>query len=84
MDFLITARSPNIALEVLGAQWHGPGVQFADAARAIIIRGLIGEDGQLIKYEEIAEWEIRMEPQFLEEKIRRILGTAMDTGRAAF
>ncbi len=80
MDFLVTARHPNIAIEVLGAQWHGPSVQFADAARAIVIRGLLGEDGIPIVYQEINEWEIRMEPQFLEEKISRMLGNAMDTG----
>lgn len=80
IDFLITARHPNIAIEVLGAQWHGPRQQFQDAARAITVRGLTGEDGLKMRYAEIAEHEIRLGADFLQQKISSILGEAIDLG----
>lgn len=80
IDFLVTARHPNVAIEVLGAFWHGPNVQFKDAARALIIRGLPGEDGLPMKYIEITEEEIRRGRRPLEVQITKIIGTAMDLG----
>lgn len=81
IDFLVTARHPNIALEVLGAFWHGPNVAHKDAARALVVRGLLGDDGLNLQYEEITEAEIRISEAFLETKIRNILGNAVDIGR---
>ncbi len=74
IDFLITARHPNIALEVLGAFWHGPEVQFKDFARAITVAGLPGLDGLNMRYTELTEDEIRRDQLWLEERIANIIG----------
>jgi len=78
MDFLVVSRHPNIAIEVQGTYWHGPSVQYKDAARAMTVRGLLGEDGLPIRYEEIMEEEIRRDPLWLEQRIRYLLGHSGD------
>lgn len=81
IDFVVINRHPNVAIEVLGAQWHGPELFWKDAARATIVRSLPGiTDGMNLRYEEITEAEIRREAQYLEYRIQQLLGRGVDLG----
>lgn len=67
LDFVIY-RPRQTALEVQGAYWHGPVQQYRDVARALAVLS----DG--FEYAEILEWEIELGDQFLEFRLRQLLG----------
>uniref|UniRef100_A0A6H1ZQH4 DUF559 domain-containing protein n=1 Tax=viral metagenome TaxID=1070528 RepID=A0A6H1ZQH4_9ZZZZ len=68
IDFEIMDRYPPVALEVLGAYWHGPAQQYKDMARALVIMGMG------YRYEEITEDEIYTSSSFLEHRLQEMLG----------
>src|SRR3990167_5119553 len=67
LDFVIYSPRP-IALEVQGAFWHGPETKWRDIARALSVVA----DG--FEYEEILEWEVWAGDEYLEFRLRQLLG----------
>lgn len=67
LDFLVY-RPRMTAIEVQGARWHGPEVKYRDVARALAVLA----DGY--NYEEILEWEIWAGDEYLDFRLRQMLG----------
>lgn len=68
LDFVITNKRPQIALEVLGDYWHRAELRYADWERALEVTSLGYE------YAEIWEHEILMGDSYLEQILVDIVG----------
>lgn len=70
MDFVVLNRpsGKEVALEILGAHWHGPKDQFADQERMLAIMGT-GRD-----YAEIWEYEVMLGDEYLDHRIVQLVG----------
>lgn len=67
LDFVIYYPKQT-ALEVQGAFWHGPEVQYRDVPRALAVLN------EGFEYAEILEWEIWAGDQYLEFRLINLLG----------
>ena len=70
LDFVILNRpsAKQMALEILGAHWHGPVDFYKDQARALSVLG-VGYD-----YAEIEEWEIMLGDDYLDDRLSYLIG----------
>lgn len=70
VDFVVLNRPSDkqMALEILGAHWHGPAEQYKDTERALKLLAL-GFD-----YGEIQEWEIMMGDDYLDRRLSEVIG----------
>ena len=71
-DFVIINRpsQKQMALEILGANWHGPKDQYADQDRALTLIGA-GLD-----YAEIEEYEINLGDAYLDHRLEELIGVS--------